>query len=145
MTMEHIKRSFKVSLWITHPTIDPEDISRALSLSPSRQTKVGQQRATPAGGPLEGTYQFSSWRHQFDTSSVIDLSEFLAWLVQRLEQHTGYFVNLAREDGSVVLLCTILADGNWDEEFQHTLLRRLSDMAIDLRLDVYPNPDQPEV
>ncbi len=34
---------------------------------------------------------------------------------------------------------------NWDESFHHTILRRLADMAIDLRLDVYPEPDKPEI
>jgi len=91
--MVHIKRSFKVSLSITHPTIDPGDISRALSLSPSRQSKVGQRRVTPTGTLLDGTYQFSSWGHAFDASSVTDLSEFLPSLVDRLKPHAAYFLD----------------------------------------------------
>ena len=143
--MEHIKRSFKVSLGIRHPTIDPGDISRALSLSPSRQSKVGDQRVTPTGTRLEGTYQFSSWGHEFDSSGVADLTEFLPSVIDRLAPHTSYLAALDREGGSVELFCGIFADGNWDESFHHTLLRGLADMAIDLRLDVYPKSDEPDV
>jgi len=141
--MEHIKRCFKVSLDITHPSIDPEDISRELSLSPLRQTKVGEQRSTPGGGPLMGTYQFSFWCHAFETSGVSDLGTFLASLSQRLVPHGSFFVGLVREGGSVELFCGVFADGNWDEVLDHTLMRRLADMAIDLRLDVYPAVGEP--
>ena len=137
MTMEHIKRSFKVSLGITHPTLDPKDISRALSLSPSQQRKLGQRRVTPKGTLLEGTYQFSSWSHAFDTSGVTELTEFLFSISERLKPHASYFSDLVREGGSVELFCGIFADDNWDENFHHTLLRRLADMAMNLRLDVY--------
>ena len=143
--MEHINRCFKVSLSIRHPTIDPGDISRALSLFPSRQSKVGDQRVTPTGTRLEGTYQFSSWGHEFDASGVADLTEFLPSLIERLKPHASYFSALGCEGGSVELFCGIFADGNWDESFHHTLLRRLADMAIDLRLDVYPKSDEPVV
>jgi hypothetical protein len=70
MTMEHIKRSFQVTLAIRHPSIDPNDISRAPALAPSRQAKAGQQRVAPTGELLNGTYQFSSWGHVFDTKAV---------------------------------------------------------------------------
>ena len=143
--MEHIKRSFQMTLAIRHPSIDPNDISRALSLSPSRQTRVGQQRVTPTGELLKGTYQFSSWGHAFDTSTVTDLTDLLPSVIDRLTPHATYFWDLVREGGSVELFCGVFAAGNWDESFHHSLLRRLAELAIDLRLDVYPKSDEPEV
>src|SRR5213075_663764 len=117
MTMEHIKRSFQVTLAISHPSIDPSDISRALSLAPSRQTRAGQQRVTPTGKLLNGTYLFSSWGHDFDTRAVNDLSEFLPGLLDRLTPHATYFLELVRDGGNVELFCGVFADGNWDESF----------------------------
>ena len=143
--MEHIKRSFQMTLAITHPSIDPGEISRQLSLSPSRQTRAGQNRVTPAGERLDGTYRFSSWGHALDMSEVTDLTEFLPSLIERLAPHAAFFQNLVREGGSVELFCGVFADGNWDESFHHSLLRKLADMAIDLRLDVYPKSNEPEV
>jgi len=145
MTMEHIKRSFQVTLAIRHPNIDPSDISRALSLPPTRQTRAGQQRVTPTGELLKGTYQFSSWGHAFDARAVTDLSEFLPCLLDRLTPHGTYFLELIRDGGNVELFCGVFADVNWDESFHHTLLRRLAEMGIDLRLDVYPKSNEPEV
>jgi len=138
MTMAHIKRSFKVSLWITHPNVDPRDISRALSLSPSHQSRAGQQRVTPTGELLDGTYQFSSWVHAFETGSVTDLTEFLPSIIAQIKSNTSYFWDIVNEGGSVELFCGVFADGNWDESFHHLLLRDLVEMAVDLRIDVYP-------
>ena len=140
--MAHIKRKFTVTLAMTHPSIDPGAISRALTLEPSRQSKVGQRRATPTGSPLEGTYQFSSWGHQFDVRGASDLAESIARILDQLDPHKPYLLKMVQDGGSVELFCGVFADGNWDECFHHTLLRRLSDMAIDLRLDVYPNYDE---
>jgi hypothetical protein len=143
--MEHIKRSFKVSLDIKHPTIDPASISRTLSLSPYRQSQVGEQKVTPSGTPLRGNYLFSSWGYEFDANAIADLTAFLPSIIEQLKPHASYFETLVREGGSVELFCGIFADGNWDESFHHSLLRKLAEMAIDLRLDVYPKPDEPEV
>src|SRR5436305_78106 len=65
MTMEHIARSFSVPLSISHPDIDPVEISRAVNLTPKRMTRAGAPRTTPKGDPLEGTYQFSHWTYEF--------------------------------------------------------------------------------
>jgi hypothetical protein len=140
--MVHIKRSFAVSLSITHPSMDPGAISSALALMPSQQTKVGSSRVTPGGVSLKGTYLFSSWGHRFDVRDASDLSECLVPIVERLEAHRLFFQGVVRDGGTIELFCGIFADGNWDESLHHSLLRRLSDLGIDLRLDVYPNHDE---
>jgi hypothetical protein len=99
MTMDHIERSFAVTLHINHPTIDPEVISRELSLAPRDSGKVGQPRVTPRGTPREGVYPRSFWSHRFDSSGVTDLSEFLATLVACLEPHAVFLARLVYEGG----------------------------------------------
>src|SRR4051794_10175814 len=103
MTMDHIKRSFQVSLHIKHPTIDPEGVSRALSISPRRTCKVGQPKFSPNGTPREGVYAFSYWAHDFETSGVTDLSKFLPSIIGRLGPHASYLLTLVREGGSIEL------------------------------------------
>jgi len=142
--MEHIARSFKVSLVVTHPDIDPTVISAALDLTPGRATRAGEPRTTPKGDPLEGVYEFSCWTHEFDTSHVTDLTEYLPSVITLLNVHASFLSGIVRDGGSVELFCGVFADGNWDECFHHSLLRKLSDLGIDLRLDVYPQPDEPD-
>ena len=138
MTMEHIERSFKVSLHIDHPSIDPDEISRQLGLVPSRQHLVGTPRKTKKSPSLIGNFETSHWMHAFDLKGVSDLSEFLPSIIQRLSPHAAFLKSLTSEGGRIDLLCGLWADGNWDENFPHQLLRDLSALSIDLRLDVYP-------
>jgi len=42
------------------------------------------------------------------------------------------------------LFCGVLAGGNWDEILPYELLGRLAALAVDLRLDVYPNDERAE-
>jgi hypothetical protein len=47
-------RRFDVELFIVHPTVDPEEIGRALGLEARFLQRAGEERTTPAGRPLSG-------------------------------------------------------------------------------------------
>lgn len=138
MTMEHIARSFKVSLQIMHPEIDPAEISNSLGLMPKRATRAGAQRTTPKGDPLRGVYKLSCWTYQFDVAGASELGEVLNGLVEQLQRHEQFFRRIVEEGGSVELFCGVFAAGNWDEILSHSLMGRLAALHVDLRLDVYP-------
>ena len=138
MTMEHIARSFKVSLSVIHPDIDPTEISEALELAPERATRAGAPRTTPSGNALTGVYKFSCWMHRFDVKEASELGVVLENLVQRLQKHRQFFHRVVREGGSVELFCGVFASGNWDEILSHSLMGKLAALQVDLRLDVYP-------
>src|SRR5687768_14229865 len=114
MTMQHIARSFKVSLSVTHPDIDPAEISAALDLLPKRATRAGAPRTTPKGDALTGTYEFSFWMHRFEVEGASELAVVLESLMERLHRHQQFFHRVAREGGSVELFCGVCAAGNWD-------------------------------
>jgi hypothetical protein len=139
--MEHIARSFKVSLSISHPDIDPAEITNALGLTPTRTARANAPRTTPRGDPLEGTYEFSHWTHPFDLEAPVDLGVVLENLVRRLQKHERFFHRIVRDGGSVELFCGVFAAGNWDEILSHSLMGQLAALRIDLRLDVYPKGD----
>lgn len=96
-----------MTLAITHPSFDPDAISLVLSLEPSRKTNSGQQKTTPAGSPLEGTYQFSSSGHQFDVSGYSELTECVAGILDRLYPHKAYFLKVVEDGGTVELFCGV--------------------------------------
>src|SRR5262245_47123836 len=141
MTMAHIARSFKVSLSVTHPDIDPTEISAALELTPRRATRAGAPRTTPNGDPLTGAYQFSCWTHRFDVEGASELAVVLASLVEKLQRNRQFFHRVVQEGGSVELFGSVIAVGNWDEVLPHALMGQLSALHVDLRLDVYPKDD----
>ena len=141
MTMDHIARSFKVSLRVKHPNIDPAEITVALELFPKRTTRAGAPRTTARGEPLKGTYDVTYWTHGFDVKGASELGVVLEDLVDRLQKHERFFHRIVGEGGTVDLFCAIYAAGNWDEVMSHALMGRLAALRVDLRLDVYPKKD----
>lgn len=138
MTMAHIARSFTAWLSISHPDIDPVEISRTVALPPTRATRAGEPRTTPTGDPLTGLYGLSHWTHRFDIQKTADLAPVLDELVQRLQSHRSFFHRIVMEGGKIEFFCGVFAAGNWDESLPHSLLGRLADLKVNLRLDVYP-------
>lgn len=135
--MDHIARSFRVSLSITHPDMDPGEITGAVQLTPERATRAGASRTTPTGRPLAGRYDFSHWMHQFDVRGASELGAILQDLAERLRQHEPFFDRVVQHGGTVELFCGVRAAGNWDEIISHVLMKQLAALHIDLRLDVY--------
>ena len=143
MTMEHIPRSFSVSLHIGHPEMDPAEITKALGLSGNIRTmQAGKQRTTPKGDFLDGTYEASHWSHRFDLGAESELVAILTELTLDLKDHSLFFHKIVEDGGSVELFCGVHADGNWDESFPHSLMSEFASLMIDLRLDVYPTGDK---
>lgn len=133
--MEHIERSFAVSLHILHPSIDPATVTDTLRFTPSRSKQ--------AGPPLKPPYDQAVWSYQFECSEVRDLVPFLDETVSSLQAHRDFFRSIVDTGGSIELFCGIEMSTNWDEVFPSALSGRLAELGIDLRLDVYPeSPEQ---
>ena len=138
MTMRHIARSYRVSLHVEHPSMDPVGISHALGLLPRRVVQAGAPRATLQGAPRSGVYPATHWSHDFQVEAATDLGPLLRNLLGSLAAHRAFFRRIVEDGGTVELFCGVFADGNWDEILGHALLGALARLRIDLRLDVYP-------
>ena len=73
MTMEHIAPPFQVSPRVQYQTIDPKEISDALSLVSHGMNRAGAPRTTPKSAPLKVVYEFSHWTHWFDVEGASEL------------------------------------------------------------------------
>jgi hypothetical protein len=129
MTMEHITRSFAVSLHVLHPSIDPNAVTRTLQLAPWRTKQAGPPRKPP--------YDQAWWSHLFERSDAPDLVPFLEQIVVSLQGHRDFLRTIVDTGGSIELFCGIEMSSNWDEVFPHTLSAGLAELGVDLRLDAY--------
>ena len=135
--MEHISRSFAVSLQVVHPEIEPDSITAALRLSPKIKHRNGDQKLRLDGTKMDGVYSRTYWSHSLDLCGVVDLVPFLEALLPRLEVHRDFFATISASGGNSELFCGIFLDTNWDEVIPHQLMSRLAALKIDLRLDAY--------
>ena len=140
MTMEHIARYFHVSLHIQHPTIDPQEITDAIQLTPKRTRQAGPPRKPP--------FDFACWAYEFDVKGARELEVVLEGIAGQLKSYKDFFYRIVEEGGAVELFCGIHAAGNWDEVLNYSLMGQLSDLAIELGIEgsasaMCPHPTLP--
>ncbi len=129
--------TYKVALRITHPTMDPKQFSQTLSLRPQHSWMAGDQRATPAGTPLEGVYDHSYWSCTLSHEPNISLAECLETFTSSLERHHSFLLDIRSSGGRIEYFIGWFTNGNSGELFTSRLLEELAHNGIDLALDVY--------
>lgn len=130
--------TYKVSLRVFHPAMDPQLITDTLGMQPNKVQKVGNPRTTPTGTVLELCYSRSYWSFSFTTPDDSDVEEFLARTVEGLRQHRSFFWKILDTGGDVEFFIGLFADGvNIGTTLPHELLMILGDLGINLELDIY--------
>jgi hypothetical protein len=128
----------KISLRVTHPSIDPDVVSQTLSLQPATAWKADTQRVTPKQTPLSGVRTNSYWSQTLVDSSSCDLPAQLRLIVQNLAAFEDRF-RIWRSEGATIELFIgwFGADRNFGDELPCTLLASLGQLGLDLSFDIY--------
>ena len=125
-------------LLIRHPNIDPDRITKTLELTPHLSAMVGSVRKNPKGGILPGLQKDSVWSHSFS----VDLYRFFfkdaVKLIDRLEPHKAFLVEIEKSGGSIGLIIHLPGDTNIGDMFPWRQMERLSAMRIELGVEVFP-------
>ena len=134
---------YKVSLRITHPTMDPSIITNTLGLKPSHSWKAGEPRETPNGENLDGINVQSYWTAQLTngnniSSEKIQLESFLLDKNYLLKQHASFFSSIKESKGNIEYFIGIFGNKNMGCVFNSELLTSTNDLGIELSLDIYP-------
>jgi hypothetical protein len=138
-----------ISLRLTHPSLDPSEITSALHLNPSRSWCAGEPRTTPTGRQLQGQNRETYW-----TAHLVEgrwpparLPVLLGQALDQLAPHRDFFHGICSQGGTIELFVGwFFDDQNAGDVFDCDLLARMADLRIDLSLDVYgpapvPQPD----
>jgi Domain of unknown function (DUF4279) len=140
-----VVKRFDVELWIVHPTMDPARIDEELSIEASVVHCVGDQRKTPKGTLLTGTYGDTRWRHsrRFETSDQHFVDGVMA-LVADIEEHKAFFHELRSTGGRACVIVQFLGDGYFGDEMPRDLLKRIVDLELDFGIECYTEPQSSE-
>lgn len=129
--------SYSVSFHVSHPSIDPHRITESLCLNPTSLCKAGDSKQTPSGTPLEGTYEKSHWYCDFPHPKGIELSIFLAYVVDLLALRKSFLEDICKSGALLQISVGWYSGSNSGDEFDWVLLKKLADLQIGLSLDVY--------
>lgn len=133
---------FGVAVWIVHPTMDPAEITAALGLEPTIVHPVGGERRTPKGTVLPGRYRDTRWRHSIrhETRGQHFAGEVAA-LLDRLSPHKAFLAELRATGGEAMLIVAFLGDdGHFGDVLPLTTLAKLTDLQLELGVEVYTVP-----
>src|SRR6266404_3135648 len=132
--------SYSLSLRISHPQLNPDDVSRVLQLTPKKSWRAGEDRFNRIDGKVYGQYTTGYWYCNLGEGERDRnfLNDYIEECVRRLAGHANYFREIATSGGRVEFFVAWYGVGNIGECFQSGLLRQLGEMSIDLSLDVYP-------
>ncbi|MFK8067721.1 MAG: DUF4279 domain-containing protein [Gammaproteobacteria bacterium] len=137
---------FCVSLQISHPTLDLEDLTQVLELKPFKVWKLGEPRFTPKGTPLEGAYKCNVWSakmHEQERifSADIYLEDYLEKLNQQLQLHKKKFGEIVNSGGYIEYFIGWFSEGNISTTLSPQLLRSTAELSISIGFDIYAYED----
>ncbi|WP_391540471.1 DUF4279 domain-containing protein [Rubripirellula lacrimiformis] len=128
---------YVASLYIDHPTVDPDAITRGMPIKPDRICRIGDPKRTPR----EGFYDRTHWSVKLQTPADGDVAEFLSMVFERLDSSRALLTELADTGGRAEIFIGLFADRCCDFEMPPTLLANLASLSLGLRLDYY-GPDR---
>ncbi|MBT2750085.1 MULTISPECIES: DUF4279 domain-containing protein [unclassified Lysobacter] len=129
--------NYQLSLRITHPSIDPLEITRTLSLDHSVCHKQGEERRTPKGNPLPGQNKNSFWLHEVVVDDHEDISSAIEHTNHKLKDHQEFLTNLVKEGGNIQYFIGWFVEANSGDILDWELLRHCAELNIDLYFDIY--------
>lgn len=135
-------RRFGVALFIVHPTMDPADITAALGLEPTIVHPVGGEHRTPKGTVLPGRYRDTRWRHSIrHETRGQHFAGAVAALLDRLSPQKAFLAELRATGGRATLIIAFLGDdGHFGDVLPLATLAKLTDLQLDLGVEVYTVP-----
>ena len=130
-----IKR-YKVSLRLWHPTMDPDEISASLALTPSISWRRGEQRRSSKGEVLDGSYDQSYWSGSLSAdSNPQGLVDTLELYLLHLENRAKFMREFHHTGGNAEFFVGWFGTGG--ATFTWDLLERCAFLGIELGIDVY--------
>jgi hypothetical protein len=126
-----------VSFRISHPTIDPDEISTQLGLEPKISWRAGDVRQSPKGTPLEGRNETTYWSYALNCQPTSELIELLEDFTVRLESYREFLIHLRSTGGRLEYFVGWFSGPNSGEVFDHRLLGKIANLQIDLSFDIY--------
>jgi hypothetical protein len=141
----------RIHLRVKHPKLDPNEITRVLSMTPEHTLDAGRSAVSTAAesywiAPLNFSSFEEPWlsfgededepaisRVSFSSLQLISDESIVGLALRRLQTHQGFFQSIAHEGGTATLLINVNKAGSIT--IPPSLARKLADLGLTLELD----------
>lgn len=131
-----------VSLRIFSQDLTAADIVASLSLTPTRQWTKGETRTTPSGRVLDGVWENTYVTFRLMDGQRIGLADALSSCVRQLNHIASALGKLRQNGAKTELFVGWFLDKDSGDALPSDLLAALSNLGLDLSLDVYTDTPQ---
>jgi len=144
---------YKIKLHLTHPTMDPDVISKQLAdIEPSHTAKAGEpvQRESgrvrvPSLSVWQARLHEEAWLHtENDDSENNDFSNVLRTCLEKLAPHSELFKDIQQEGWAYLRVVHFSDTTHCVNIIKADVLQQCASLGLDLDLEFYA-PDRPEV
>lgn len=125
--------SYCASLHISHPTLDPAEITTHIGIEPVRTSRVGQARRSNPNR----VHDRSNWSCRLPVNDGDEIPTFLEQIVALLSQHRAFLERVSDGGGEIECFIGIFPDRLCDQCYSHELLASIAALRINLRFDYY--------
>ena len=131
---------YEAALRITHPKIDPDEITKRLKINPTLSHRAGDSRCTPKGSPLPGLNKEMFWMHVIEENASNHSNSLLSLLAdmnQRIVFAQAYLREIEETGGRIEYFVGWFSGLNSGEIFNWRFLEECAALRISLSFDVY--------
>jgi hypothetical protein len=145
--MKSIPFRYHVSLRITHPDIDPDEVTRALGLTPRSIERKGEpiRHTWLARLPEEVAIRYRNkhgWFHMFEPATADEpLTSCMQTAVARLQERREFIERVHHTGGRVHFTAYLYPPSGPDEPFDYALITELRALRIGFQITMYPRED----
>ncbi|HVI53487.1 MAG TPA: DUF4279 domain-containing protein [Luteibacter sp.] len=129
--------TISVSLRIFSQDLTAADIVASLNLTPTRQWTKGEIRTAPSGRVLDGVWENTYVTFRLMDGQRIGLADALSSCVRQLDHLASVLDKLRQRGAKTELFVGWFLDKDGGDALPSDLLVALSNLGLDLSLDVY--------
>ncbi len=133
---------FNISFHVRHPAMPSTKIVEELGLAVRSVRSVGENRATPKGTLLEGTYAETYCSFLLQTKTTGHLDKHLGIWCAFLEKHGAFLHEISGTGGNFEFYISIFLDGDRGFVLENRLLHRMDALGVGLSVEMYRLNDE---
>jgi hypothetical protein len=135
---------YRVLLWIKHPSINPNEITRCIGFSPSVAWMAGERHVTPTGMMLPGIRDYTYWCATQEALADRAFFQGVMDVVRRVEYADDFVNDLISTGGTVNIIVHLPGVINIGDVINASDLSALARLKINLGIEVFPNFGPPK-
>lgn len=130
---------FKLSLRLRHPRLEADEITKLLRMEPRTKWSVGEPRRRTDGTATEGVNDHTYWTYNVPNTETGLVDALNAHLTE-LESRSDFLRECVATGGEIeYFVGWFTTDVSGGDTLDWQLFKRLSELKINLALDVYGN------